>query len=111
MTSRHIIYLLVLVGLLIPLIFHIKIPPTRLHSAEILFSEIETIKDGDYVFLSFDFGPGLIAENLPQAELFFEHLLRKNAKIILVNSSLFLICLKVFMKMLTRIVIRFWKNL
>lgn len=83
MTSRHIIYLLILAGLLIPLIFQIKIPPTRMQSAEILFSKMETIKDGDYVLLSFDFGPGLIAENLPQAELFFEHLLRKNAKIIL----------------------------
>ena len=83
MNSRYIIYLLIFFGLLIPLIFNIKIPPTRFHSAEIFFEKVEKLKENEFVLLSLDFGPGLIAENLPQAELVFEHFLRKNVKVIL----------------------------
>jgi len=82
--SRQIIYIIILLSVGLPLYFRFGVTPARLPSAEKLFSVVDSLpKDKGIALLSFDFGPGTSAENKPQAEVIFEHLLRKRIKVIL----------------------------
>ena len=77
--GRKLLYFCALVVVALPLALGLILPPASLQSAERLFDLIEGIekKPGSLAFIAFDFGPSTKAENEPQAELLFEHLLRR----------------------------------
>ncbi len=77
--DRRIIYLLVLLALSIPLLAGYAVPPARMKSAEKFFNLVEKLKKepGKIALVVMDFGPNSMAENLPQAEVVVEHLMRK----------------------------------
>lgn len=84
MKSRQCIYVLILLSVALPLYFQYGVTPARLPSAEKLFSVVEALPQHRGVaFLSFDFGPGTSAENKPQAEVIFEHLLRRRIPVVI----------------------------
>ncbi|MCB0309680.1 MAG: hypothetical protein KDD42_00510 [Bdellovibrionales bacterium] len=77
--DRRIIYLLVALALSVPLLLEYSVPPARMASADKLFSLVEELQPqpGKIAFLALDFGPNTKAENLPQAEVMLEHLMRR----------------------------------
>jgi len=81
------IYLLVIISIALPLLFGVTAPAARLKSAETLYSVIENLKpETDAIaMIAFDFGPSTKAENEPQAEVVFEHLLRKRKPVALIS--------------------------
>jgi len=62
----------------VPIFFSFYVRPPLNLAADSFFKNVdETINQGDITFLSFDFGPGTVAENGPQAQVVLEHLLKK----------------------------------
>lgn len=91
--DRRFIYVLVALALSLPLIFQFSVPPVRMPSAEAVFSAIEKLPprsnpqtQANAVFISLDFGPNSQAENLPQAEVVVEHLMRRRIPFILFSQ-------------------------
>lgn len=70
----------------VPIFFSFYVRPPLNLAADSFFKNVEeTINQGDITFLSFDFGPGTVAENGPQAQVVLEHLLRKKAKVFILS--------------------------
>ncbi len=77
--DRRIIFILVALALSLPLLFGYSLKPARMKSADKAFkivSELQVNK-GEIAFVALDFGPNTKAENMPQAEVLIEHLMRK----------------------------------
>lgn len=83
--DRRLIYLLVLLALCAPLVYRYSVPPARMDSAEKFFEVVKglQVKPGEVALVAMDFGPNIIAENGPQAEVIIEHLMRKRVPIAL----------------------------
>lgn len=77
--DRRIIFALVALALSLPLIFEYSLTPARMNSADKAFKIVSelSVDEGQIAFLAFDFGPNTQAENLPQAEVMVEHLMRR----------------------------------
>jgi hypothetical protein len=85
--DRRIIYILVAVALSLPLILKFSVAPAPMPSAQGVFNHIESLSStSQVVFISLDFGPNSQAENLPQAEVVLEHLLRKRIPFVLFSQ-------------------------
>ncbi|HMO01397.1 MAG TPA: hypothetical protein PKD37_04560 [Oligoflexia bacterium] len=84
MLRNRIIYILVILVLAFPLSSGFVLPPSRMIAAEKAYEIIDNYqaKEGELVFVAFDFGPGSKAENYAQAEVAVEHLFRKRAKVV-----------------------------
>ena len=86
--DRRIIYVLVLLALAIPILRNLSLPAARMRSAEAAFSLVESIKPQPHqlVLMVLDFGPNSMAENLPQAEVVLEHLMRRRIPVALMSQ-------------------------
>jgi hypothetical protein len=88
--GRALIYFAVFASVVIPLVATIRAPTPPLAPAERLFNTIESISANDkssIAILGFDFGPNTRAENESQAEVVFEHLLRREVPVVLMTLS------------------------
>lgn len=83
--DRRVIFLLVILSLSLPLVFGLRVKPARMESAEKAYATIEALRPqaGSFAFLALDFGPNTKAENLPQAEVIVEHLMRKRIPVVM----------------------------
>lgn len=81
--DRRIIFLLVALALSVPLIFKFSMTPARMKSADKLYEVVNGLErsEGEVAFLALDFGPNTKAENLYQAEVIIEHLMRRRIPI------------------------------
>jgi hypothetical protein len=88
--DRRIIYLFVLVGLSLPLLFGFRVPPAEMKAAGKLFEIVEALpqEPGQAALVAFDFSPNLQAENGSQAEVVFEHLMRRRIPVVLMSLVL-----------------------
>jgi hypothetical protein len=88
MLSRRLIYLLMIVAVGAPVLFGISEKPSRLVSAERMYSVIESleVKPGEVAMVWLDFGPNTIAENEPQSTVIIEHLFRRRIPVILLSQ-------------------------
>jgi len=87
---RALIYFAVFASVVIPLVATIRAPTPPLAPAERLFNTIESLSAqdrGGIAILGFDFGPNTRAENESQAEVIFEHLLRRGVPVVLMTLS------------------------
>jgi len=86
--DRRIIYILVLLALSLQLIGGLSLPPARMAPAGEAFDIIKKLEPskGKLVFISLDFGPNSLAENLPQSEIVIEHLLMKKIPFVLFSQ-------------------------
>ena len=81
--DRRIIFVLIFLGVALPLIFPIGFPVTVTPNAKHIYDFIEkNTKAGDPVILSFDYDPGSRAEVHPMAEALIEHCFRKDLRVI-----------------------------
>jgi hypothetical protein len=71
--TRHVIYLLVAVVVVLPFVFPMKMVFEPAASARKLYDRIDTLKSGSHVLLSFDFEPGSSAELNPMAQALLRH--------------------------------------
>jgi hypothetical protein len=66
--DRRWLFLLVFLGVALPIIMPIGLPVTTTGSTRAAFEYIEALKPGDYVIISYDYGPSSAPENDPMAE-------------------------------------------
>jgi hypothetical protein len=81
--DRRWLFLLVLLGVAIPIIHPIGLPVTTTGSTRAAFEFIDALKPGDVVWLSFDYGPSSAPENDPMAEGFLRQCFVKRLKVII----------------------------
>lgn len=86
--GRRAIYLLMIIAVAVPVLFGFSQKPSRLISAERMYSVIESlrIEAGDVAMVWLDFGPNSIAENEPQAVVIIEHLFRRKVPVVLLSQ-------------------------
>ena len=80
--DRRWIFLFVALSVTIPILVPLGLPISTTPPTQAAFDYIETLKPGDVVWLSFDYGPSSAPENDPMAEGFMRHCLTKDLKII-----------------------------
>jgi hypothetical protein len=77
-----------IVAVAAPVLFGFSQRPSRLVSAERMFSVMEgvTFNPGEVAMVWLDFGPNTIAENAPQATVIIEHLFRRRVPVVLLSQ-------------------------
>jgi hypothetical protein len=80
--DRRWLFLLVLLGVAIPIIVPIGLPVTTTGSTRDGYEYIESLKPGDVVWLSFDYGPSSAPENDPMADGFLRQCFVKKLRVI-----------------------------
>jgi len=80
--DRRWIFLLVLIAVVLPTLFPIGLPTTTTDSTRRAFDYIESLKPGDVVWLSFDYGPSSAPENDPMAEGLMRQCFVKHVRVI-----------------------------
>ena len=80
--DRRIIFVLVFLGAIIPIIKPIGLGVTVSPPVEAVFNRVESMKEGDSIILSFDYGPSDGPELHPMADAIMRHCIRKGVKVI-----------------------------
>ncbi len=80
--DRRWIFLLVLVSVAMPIVHPIGLPVSTTDSTRKAFEYVESLKPGDIVWLSFDYGPSSAPENDPMAEAFLRQCFLKRVHVI-----------------------------
>jgi hypothetical protein len=80
--DRRWIYLVVAISLITPIVLPIGLPVTTTGSTRAAFEYIESLKPGDVVWLSYDYGPSSAPENDPMAEAFLRQCFLKKIRVI-----------------------------
>ena len=85
--DRRVIYLLVFIGLSIPLIAGQTMRPAEMKESITAFSRIEKIaeQENPFVLVAMDWGPSTSAENLPQTHVMLEHIMRRQVPFALIS--------------------------
>lgn len=88
MEPRRLIYLLMIIAVAAPVMFGLSQAPSRLVSAERMYSVVDTVevKPGEVALVWLDFGPNTVAENEPQAVVLLEHLFRRRIPVLLLSQ-------------------------
>lgn len=89
--DRRIIYFLVFLSIIIPLLpgfdfLIFPVPPTK--ETRAIFDEVESLNEGDAVFIDWAFDPSSKAELLPMFEAFFKHCMKKKVKVFIYYASI-----------------------
>ena len=80
--DRRWIFLFVLLAVTIPILLPLGLPVVTTGSTRAAFEYIESLKPGDVVWLSFDYGPSSAPENDPMAEGFLRHCFKKDLRVV-----------------------------
>jgi hypothetical protein len=80
--DRRLIFLFVALSVTIPILMPLGLPVSTTAPTQAAFDYIESLRPGDYVWLSFDYGPSSAPENDPMAEGFMRHCLSKDLRVI-----------------------------
>ena len=80
--DRRVIYALMFVCVGLPLVFPLNLPIKPSQDARNLYHEIERLKTGDKIVLSFDYEPACEPELQPMAIAIIRHCFRRGVKII-----------------------------
>jgi hypothetical protein len=72
----------------VPVLFGVSQKPSRLVSAERMYSVIDSLSvtKGDVAMVWLDFGPNTVAENEPQAAVILEHLFRRRVPVVVLSQ-------------------------
>lgn len=80
--DRRWIFLFVLVSVATPIVFPIGLPVTTTDSTRRAFEYLDSLKPGDTVWISFDYGPSSAPENDPMAEAVMRQCFLKRVKVV-----------------------------
>ncbi len=84
--DSRLIYLIMLIGIAIPIVRPLGLPLEVLDTTRQAFNEVDSLEPGARVLMSFDYNPGGAAELDPISAAMLSHFLRKDAKIYAVSS-------------------------
>jgi len=81
--DRRWLFLLVFIGVATPIILPIGLPVTTTGSTRAAFEYIEGLKPGDYVIISYDYGPSSAPENDPMADGIMRQCFLKRIRVVI----------------------------
>jgi hypothetical protein len=81
-STRHLIFLIVLLAVAVPVIFNVKLSHTSSPETRQVYAAIDSLPTAGAVLVSFDFEASSFAEVRPLAEAMIRHCFRKNLRII-----------------------------
>src|SRR5678816_4887502 len=82
--DRRWLFLLVFLGVAIPILFPIGLPVTTTASTRAAFDFVEALRPGDTVLLSYDYGPSSAPENDPMADGFLRQCFTRKVRVIVI---------------------------
>ncbi|HZI88918.1 MAG TPA: hypothetical protein VFD83_00530 [Candidatus Polarisedimenticolia bacterium] len=82
--DRRWLFLLVFLGVAIPILFPIGLPVTTTASTRAAFDFVEALRPGDTVLLSYDYGPSSAPENDPMADGFLRQCFTRKIRVIVI---------------------------
>jgi len=80
--DRRIIFLLMALGVAVPLVMRIGLPVRVTRDVSSVFNYIENLKEGDILLFSYDHDTGTLPEMVPMSTALLRHAFSKNLKII-----------------------------
>ncbi len=80
--NRQTVYALLALGIVIPLIFPLRLPERITPPVKALYDYIESLPEGSTILLSIDYAPDVLPETHPMAYSVLRHALLKNLKVI-----------------------------
>lgn len=80
--DRRWVFLLVALSVTIPIVYPIGLPVTTTGATRAAFDYVESLKPGDVLWISFDYGPSSAPENDPMAEAFLRQCFLRRIRVI-----------------------------
>ena len=80
--KRSTIFLILIVGMLIPFFVTLKFPYTASPPTKAVFDYIENLPEGSVILVSVDYGPSTLPETEPMLEAILKHAFIKNIRVI-----------------------------
>jgi hypothetical protein len=82
--DRRVVYILIFIGTFVPFVIPLGLPVNVTPPVQSLFDKIESLEKGDYILVSFDYGPTTYPENAPMATAVMRHAFVKELKVIVI---------------------------
>jgi hypothetical protein len=82
--DRRFVYFLIFIGTFIPFVIPLGLPVNVTPPVRDLFDKIESLEEGDYILVSFDYGPTTYPENAPMADAVLRHAFIKELKVVVI---------------------------
>jgi hypothetical protein len=80
--DRRIIFVLMLLGVGVPLMINIGLPVRVTSDVKAVYDSIETLKDGDVLLISYDHDTGTLPEMVPMSTAILRHAFSKNLRLL-----------------------------
>lgn len=80
--NRQTVYALLALGIILPLIFPLRLPERITPPVRALYDYIDNLPEGSVILLSIDYAPDVLPETHPMAYAVLRHALLKNLKVI-----------------------------
>jgi len=80
--DRRVIFLIVALAVALPILFPLNLPIGSSREADAYYEEMEALKAGDVIILSFDYEPDTMAELDPMSIATLRHAFRKDVRVI-----------------------------
>jgi hypothetical protein len=80
--DRRIIFLLMFLGVALPLFTEIGLPVSVTENVRNVYNYIEKLQPGDMVLVSYDHDTGTLPEMVPMSDAILRHLFRKNIRVV-----------------------------
>jgi hypothetical protein len=87
--DRRWIYLAIGIAVLIPTVKTFDVPVTVSPEVRKVYTFVDNIKEGEYLFLAMDYDPTSLAELNPMAEAIIKHAFSRNEKLVIVTLAQF----------------------
>jgi len=87
--DRRWIYLAIGIAVLIPTVKTFDVPVTVSPEVRKVYTFVNNIKEGEYLFLAMDYDPTSLAELNPMAEAIIKHAFSRNEKLVIVTLAQF----------------------
>ena len=82
--DRRVIFLIMAVGIILPMIFPLKLPIAVTPEVQAVYDRMESLQPGDVIMLGCQYDPSTKAEMQPMAFNILRHAFRKKAKVVAV---------------------------
>jgi hypothetical protein len=82
--DRRVIFVILIAGILLPMVFPLKMPIAVTPEVQSVYDRIEALKAGDTVMMTMEYDPSTLAEMQPMSFNMLRHLFRRGVKVVAV---------------------------
>lgn len=82
--DRRVIFVILILGILTPMVFPLKMPIAVTPEVQKVYDRIETLQKGDTIMMAMEYDPSTLAEMQPMTYNLLRHVFRRGAKVVAV---------------------------